>query len=945
MSRHIVIPPSESLIGEIVSRFPHESNDFGAMMVVFPGKRPAHFVRKALAERTKGSFIPPRIFSIDAFIEHLLSEQLQIRRRVLDNFDAVALLFDIHRSLTTPLGGAHFTTLERFIALGLKLYAELEELVMADADPRRIREALAAAPLGRVHALPEYFDRFYDAVRLKNLTTRSLQYRIVAESVSHLNLSDQNEIILAGFYAYTRLEQRIIQALLQRDNVTFIAQHGPGLQKQLTTIGISAQLPEGKGNGRAPVYRFSVSPDTHGQVFAVAERIKATLDTKKPVNEKTVIVLPTADALFPVVHHALPLLPADGYNIALGYPLQRTPLFGFLMSLINLAAGARNAKVSASDYSDFILHPYTKNILFGQRADVTRMLFHAIELFLAGHRSTMSLALELLEGENRLFEEVSQKLAGGGIDASASDLREHLRSIHDQTIRKLFHPDSLSDFSAKASEVVQYIHKHSTATRHPLFRQYAERFLELFDAMSSSLLAPHAFGDPASYAVFLRHAVSAEEVPFPGTPVRGLQVLGLLETRGLMFDKVFLLNATDDVIPGGRSHDLLLPQPLREQLGLETSRDRERLVEYYFNTLTAGAREVHCFYTESGNHEKSRFLEKLLWEEQKKSNNPEASNLIRVVRYNVQLSTSRPEPIQKTSSVTEHLRQFEFTATALDAYLTCQLRFYYAHVLRLLEKEAVVDEVDQREIGTLVHRILKAYFDGLTGRAMTKADLDLNSMRVIIDRLFEDAYGSDLVGPAFLVKQQLVRQLEAFLAGYQIPKASEEGLVVTELEQEYSASFEHYRFTGRIDRVELRGTRHVILDYKIGRNDQHVRINLSKLDPGDRSTWSTAIGSFQLAMYMLLYSHTRKLSPEAIEPAYLFLGRNEIDLTIEAPLGAGRNPAADVYRSVQPVMLKLVDEILDSSVDFKPADRLEEACPGCVYRALCGTTWTEGGVF
>lgn len=945
MSQHVVIPPSESLVAEIVSRFPGDTNDFGAMMVVFPGKRPAHFLRRALAERTGGSFVPPRIFSIDTFIDYLATERLHVRRRTLDNFDAVALLFEIHCSLKSPLGGGHFHTLDRFIPLGLKLYAELEELVMADVDSRRIREAMGAVPLGRVHALPDYFDRFYDMIRKKNITTRSLQYRTVAESVERLDLSDQKEIILAGFYAYTQLEQRIVRALLRLDNVTFIAQQGPGLQKQLGTIGINAQPRVVGGEKHVPAYRFSVSPDTHGQVFAVTERIQSMLESRKPVDERTVIVLPTADALFPVVHHTLPLLPPDGYNIALGYPLQRTPLFGFLMSLASLASGARNGKVAASDYATFILHPYTKNILFGHRADVTRMLFHAIESFLAGHQSNMLLSLEMLEGENRLFEEVSQKLAAGGIEANASDLKAHLRSIHDRTIRKLLHLDSVGKFAERSTEVVQYIHKHSTATRHLLFRQYAERFLELFDALSTSLLAPHAFADPAAYTAFLRHAVSAEEVPFPGTPLRGLQVLGLLETRGLSFDTVFLLNATDDVIPGGRSHDLLLPQLLREQLGLETSRDRERLVEYYFNTLLAGAREVHCYYTESGNHEKSRYLEKLLWEEQKKNKNPEASTLVQVVRYNVQLSTSRPEAAQKTADVVEHLRQFEFTATALDTYLACPLRFYYSHILRLMQKDEVVDEVDQREIGTLVHRILKTFFDSLVDRPMTTTDLDPDRLREVADRFFAEVYGSDLVGPAFLVKQQLVRQLEAFLTGYQIPKASAESIVLKELEKEYSASVEHYRFTGRIDRVERRGARHVILDYKIGRNDQHARINLSKLDADDRSTWNTAIGSFQLAMYMLLYSHAAKVSPEAIEPAYLFLGRNQIDLSIEAPIGAGHNPAADVYRSVRPVMLKLIDEILDPSIDFKPADRLEDACPGCAYRALCGTTWTESGMF
>ena len=196
MSRHLIIPPTSSLIDEIASRFPTGSNDFSKMMIVFPGKRPAHFVRRALAERVGGSFIPPRIFSIDAFVDFLVAERLQNQQRSLDPLDAVALLFDIHRGPPAQMGGDYFSTLDRFIALGLKLYAELEELMMADVTPRRIREALGNVPLGRVHALPEYFELFYETVQQKNLSTRSLRYRALADAIENLDLSQEQEIIL-----------------------------------------------------------------------------------------------------------------------------------------------------------------------------------------------------------------------------------------------------------------------------------------------------------------------------------------------------------------------------------------------------------------------------------------------------------------------------------------------------------------------------------------------------------------------------------------------------------------------------------------------------------------------------------------------------------------------------------------------------------------------------
>jgi ATP-dependent helicase/nuclease subunit B len=942
VSKQIIISPSQNLVHAVVEQLPDNVRDFSRFSVVFPGKRPAHFVRKALAEKVGGGYIPPRIFSIDSFIEHLISEKLGLHRKALGNLDAVALLFDLHTHIEQRLGGEHFKYIDRFVGVGLKLYAELEELVMADVQKRAMDEGLAQVPLSRFQALPAYYTQFYGTVQEKGLATRALNYRTVAENVNALDFASEENIIFAGFYAYTILEQRIFTSILRRENTTFVAHHGPGLGRRLETIGIDIGTEEAPGPERAPVCHFYQSSDTHGQVFAVSQKIKSMQDAGTPINERTVIVLPTSDALFPVVHQTLPLLPADQYNISLGYPLQRTPLYGFFSTLMELSAGTHHGRVPASTYTAFILHPYTKNILFGQRADVSRVLFHSLETSLAEGQSMMFVSLEELEGRNDLFESISLSLAASDIEISAVELKEHLRNIHDQTIRKVFWFESLGDFSAKLTDILHYIHRHSTATRHPLFRPYAETFVNLLGTLGDSMLASLSLSDVAAYGTFFRNAVSAEEVPFPGTPLKGLQVIGFLETRNLSFDTVFLLNATDDILPGGRGHDVLLPQRLREALGMETHRDRERLMEYYFSTLLGGAREVHCFFTESGRHEKSRFLEKLLWNQQKDRRSLDLDDVVQVVRYNVQLATTKPSSVAKSGNVIDHLRQFAFTATALDTYLTCPLKFYYAHVLHLSEKEDVSEDVGEREIGSMVHQILTSFFQGSEGRPLTTADLDSGRLRLTIDRLFAEQYSSELIGPAFLVKQQITRQLDEFLKHYQAPMIATGPVEIVGLEQDLAVTSDGYRFAGRLDRIEKRGEQHVILDYKTGSNDQRMRINPGKIVNDDPNSWRDAIGSFQLVMYMLLYSKARGVPLDRITPSYLLLGKNRITGGIEVDVGAGKHTAEEVYRLVQPIMLNVIEEILDPKRPFEATDQLNTTCPRCPYNALCGTSWAAG---
>ncbi|HTY36836.1 MAG TPA: PD-(D/E)XK nuclease family protein [Bacteroidota bacterium] len=939
MSKHIVIAPGKNLIHEVVSRLDSSSNDFSASMIIFPGKRPAHFVRKALARRIGGSFLPPRIFSIDSFIDFLCSEKLGNIHIPLENLDAVALLFEIHTSLIEHIGGDHFTSVDRFVGLGLKLYAELEELVMADIRVRQVSDSLESVPLGRLQALPSYFQRFYELVEERGFSTRALRYRAVASEIGAIDLSACRDIIVAGFYALTPLEEKILGNLVRRENCTLVAQQGPGLMEKVKRLGIDIEAPDAAVPAPVPDCHFYKASDTHGQVFAVSSSIKAMVESGTTINERTAIVLPTADALFPIVRHALPLLPEDQYNIALGYPLRRTPLFGFLSALMDIGAGARNGEVPTREYAAFVLHPYTKNIRFGQRSDVTRVLFHTIETYLAEKQPGMYCSLESLEANTPLLNDVARSLTSGGTDIGLNELRDHLRTIHDQTIRKFLGLQSLGDCALRAAEILQYIYRHSTATRHRFFHPYAQRFIAFFESIQASLLAGHRFSDPASYFAFVRTAVETEEVPFAGTPLVGLQVLGLLETRNLSFDTVFLLNATDDVLPGSRGNDVLLPQPLREKLGLETYRQREQLTEYYFSLLLAGARTVHFFFSESGNHEKSRFLEKLLWEEQQKRNALDVRDLVHVVRYNVELSTATPDGIVKTDAVLNHLRQFEYTATALDTWLTCQLRFYYAHVLKLSEKEDIADDVGQFEVGSLVHDVLSRYFKPMVGTPMKAADLDLSRLRQIVDARYTEQYGIELVGASYLVRQQIARQLESFLTEYQKPLLERTGVLLSGLEEGFSVECDGFSFTGRIDRIERRGGQHVILDYKTGRDDTYVKINIDKLDPGNPDTWGAAIGSFQLPMYMLLYSEARRVPISSIVPAYLFLGRNRIGPDIETAIDKNHSPA-EVFDAVRPVIFSAIKHILDPNERFEPTKNLQTDCPQCPYRALCGTSWT-----
>src|SRR5512140_1357035 len=229
MSNTIVIDPTQNVVETIISQMNLEESDFSRTAMVFPGKRPAHFVRKALGERLQRSFIPPRIFSVDEFIATLHRKMNPAPLKHLEAIDAVALLFQVHRSLNEPLGGSNFASLDAFLPVGFKLFAELEELRIANLSDRILNDALSGLTYGRLHSLPEYYKAFYRLVSDHGYATRSTQYASVADRCTTIDLAEYTSVFLVGFLALTHAEKQIFAELRRRENTVFLYQRGKGL--------------------------------------------------------------------------------------------------------------------------------------------------------------------------------------------------------------------------------------------------------------------------------------------------------------------------------------------------------------------------------------------------------------------------------------------------------------------------------------------------------------------------------------------------------------------------------------------------------------------------------------------------------------------------------------------------------------------------------------------
>jgi len=934
MSRALLLSPSIPLVQEVLGCLLADGNDYSRNIVVFPGKRPAHFLRKALAERHGHALIPPRIFAMEGFVDFLCGKLPDALPAPITAADAADLLFDLQRTLPDRIGGTQFSQPDTFMPLGMRIFGELEELALSGHTPERITGELSGIALRGLHSLGALYSIFYAALAERKLTTRSLRYRAVAEAFREEMLAPASTLVLAGFFSLTGVEQRLVGQLLDLPDTVALFQEGPGMEQRLKELGVAVsrkgEAPEG------PLMSYHAAPDTHGEIFALAGHFQKVMEEEGSIDHRTVVVVPDPSAIPALVHHALAMLPGT-YNISIGYPYKRTPVVGFLWALMELIEARYDEKFPASEYLRLALHPYIKNILFKGNPHGTRVLFHAIEDLCLKGTIPAFFTLQELEERTDCFEQAA-RMAG---DAEPRELVLHLRGIHENIIEPLTTAVSVGDCAERAGTILSFIAEHSTARRHLFFGPYVEAVMETLHSLSRSLVAGRTFDASERMFSILRTCLSEGSVPLPGTPLGGVQVLGILETRNLHFDSVLVLNTNDELIPGEGGRYSLVPDGVRTALGMPTYRERDRIVEYYFSVLLGGASRVALFYTEDGSATPSRFLEQALWRRQKQEGVSSGTSMVRDVRYKVTLQHDRPSPVMKTDGVASVIKNMTLSATSLDTYLKCGLKFYYRYVLRMEEREELAGDVDRAELGSLVHRVLAEYYRPFVGQTLVPETLDSSRIRPLVDSLFRETFGAEELGNRFLMKTQITRHLMDFVNDYEIPRVRTTPVELLAVEQDIHSDLNGYRFRGRLDRVERSGDRVTIFDYKTGSDKRKLTTRMDRLEPEVRESWAEAIGSLQLPLYALLYARESAVPLNSIVSQYLLLGKNSLDPGIEIPHTQADGSPGGASPVLEKVISILLDELGDEREPFQPTQDLEANCPYCPFTGLCGTRWVR----
>jgi hypothetical protein len=802
--------------------------------------------------------------------------------------------------------------------------------------------------------LPQVYTAFKQRLAELGMAYEGMLHRWIAERLMEGKISsfprNPASMKFAGFNALTVAEEKIISFFVERgaevhwdmdayyvNNAAQEAgkffreyQQHPVLRKTFPQQVPSHSLLGAQASVTPRIKIFGAAQPV-GQAKLMAQVLQEQLAAgMKP--EETLIVLPDEKLLLPVLHGLSASV--EKMNVTMGFPLSSTPLFNFVELLMDLQINRKGDHFNHRQVLALMGHPYVVAAdaasANGKRKEILKHNWVHIP---KGYLAT-EVPLHRL-----VFRELNE-----------------LTSVSDNAMRALV--DYLKSVVTEIG---------SLDTLGAMDKEYAFHFLKFFNRFQEVFIEKdthpegNAENDVAGMKSFLklfRQLIRSHRIPFTGEPLKGLQVMGVLETRSLDFKNVFILSLNEGAFPAMGGKGSYIPYTIRKAYKLTTVEHQDAIYAYLFYRMLQRAENICIFYNSEtdvlGQGEMSRYLQQLLFEsglpvEKKVLHNPIEPKGINpiVIRKNAQVM----ENLMKLNEGNSYFRGM--SPSALNSYIECRLKFYFRHVAKIREADAVEEELDARVLGNFLHDVMERFYKRIGERKKSRqievADFNDYEMAIdaLIDEVFIEAYRLDpekkvkYEGQRLVVKEVVKRfahrivEMDKAYAPFVMEALEQEGLT-------FSLRIAHAPHTavvsGKIDRVDRKGDQLRVIDYKTGKDKLNFDsvASLFSRDAGRNKA------AFQTLLYALLYKknflmhpseHTAnvKLVPGLINRMNLF------DDGFSFGLKAGKDQVTDaeVFLPEFEMRLRLLFEELFDPAGFFDQTTEVENCKNCPYTQIC----------
>ena len=850
----------QSFINEVLTYLKSQKVNFSELHFVLPSKRAGTFLINELSKLTSHTLFAPSIYSIEEFVEEL--SQLKTTTNT-------ELIFELYTAYKTVFKNEYdnFDTFSKWAQIILQDFNEIDRYLI---DKTKIFNYLSAiqeinsnhwsidknqTPLIRNYlkfwnSLEELNSVFEEQLISKSIGYQGLIYREAYNNIeNYIQENSDKKIVFIGFNALNKAEIGIIKELLHNDiaqvfwdiDKTFInnISHDAGFFIRQHKEWNYYNNHSFKWLGETYTSKKNISvigtPKNVGQAKYIGELLHKLKANENPF-DKTALVLGNERLLFPI----LTSIPEeiDTANITMGLPLKTIPLSSFFDQLINIHKESKN-RFYFKDIVGLISNPVLSGLFDIDGVNFAQKLIKIINKNNFVHLSNKEICDLIPEKSdviNLLFNSWKDKPENA------------LKSI----VKLIFLLKNTLDTNKKQNALtLEYLYKFNT----------------LFNTISSLNLKYNYINSiKVLYSVY-KELLSNETLDFKGEPLKGLQIMGMLESRVLDFETVIISGVNEGILPSGKSNNSFIPFDVKIENDLPTYKEKDAVYTYHFYHLLQRAKNIYIIYNTEpdvlNGGEKSRFITQLEIEGIHKINHA-------IVAPKTPQIKQELEEIKKNEDVINQIKKVAlkgFSPSALTSYIRNPIDFYFQRVLGIYDHESVEETIEANTLGTVVHNTLEELYKPFVKKYLNIEGLKKMKAEIksITKKHFKEAYKQgDITKGKNLISYEIAKRYVLNFINSEINLVKQgNSIKILELEAENKVQFNVSELdfpvylNGKVDRIdEFNGTTRII-DYKTGNvQASHVEI----VDWEDINTdYKKYSKSFQVLTYVLMQHLNAKI--------------------------------------------------------------------------------------
>ena len=945
--------------------YKHTEGNLAHTAVVFPNKRAGLFFNEYLAQESESPIWSPAYVSISELFRSLspwevgdpvklVCELYKIFRRETQSTETLDDFYFWGEMLISDFDDADKNKVDTD-----KLFSNLQDLrnimddytFIDDEQEEAIRQFFQNFSIERRTALKERFISLWDvlgniykgfreSLASQNIAYEGMMYRHVIE---HLDVDKlpYEKYVFVGFNVLNKVEHTLFTQLKDVGKAVFYWDYdefymkenrqavtheaGEFIRRNLRDFPSPLSGELFKNLSKPKEVHYIASSTENAQARYLPQWIRNNLTTPE---KETAVVLCNEALLQPVLHS----LPAEvkHVNITMGFPLSQTPVYSFLIALLELHTHGFNFKSGRYTFQSVVTllkHPYTRQ-LTGQA--------ELLEKELTRNNRFYPLPGELGKDEflTRLFTPLSGNL---NLCIRLSETLQQVAGIYQANTSGTEDTDAFNQLY-----------------RESLFKAYTtiNRFRTLIEEDELTVQSE-------TFRRLLVKVLSATNIPFHGEPAIGMQVMGVLETRNLDFRHLVLLSVNEGQLPKSGGDSSFIPYNLRKAFGMTTIEHKIAVYAYYFYRLLQRAERITLMYNTSSDGlnrgEWSRFMLQFLIEWP----HPITRQFLEAGQSPQGTS---PITVEKTPDVMRRMQSLfdvranpkaKFSPSALNYYLDCPLKFYYRYVAGLSAPDEVSAEIDSATFGSIFHYAAEHIYKDLTthGKVINKEALETllrNEVKLqdYVDTAFKKLFfnvpqnekpeynGVQLINSA-IIARYLKQLLQNDLRYAPFTFIASEMEVDEPIDIQTPKGVIKSRIGGIIDRMDSKDGTLRIVDYKTG-GDADTPPHVESLFIPDKKRSNYVFQTFLYAAIMCRKQPTMKIAP-----ALLYIHRAATETYSPViQMGEPRKPKEAVEdfskyeKEYRERLQGLLEEIFNPEKSFTQTEIIEK-CTYCDFKALC----------